>query len=757
MKYIFTITSILLCSAMLYSQTEITEIQPINGSTTTLRAPNGTSAHTTMRGHLIVLASELGNVPSGVTITKLGFTYSAGTDALAEGNMKFYLENSADVVNNKSNDWATAISTMTNVSDGNFTLPISAGPADADMTLSTPFVYNGGGLYVGYDYLATTTSAVAATNLADNTLPGGVKMVASTSTTPSPTLTGTSSFRPAIRITFLNPNTNEVQVISLNVPNAKLSLLSGTSQTMEALVLNASQGALTNIPVTLSITGTNTFTSTQNIANLAPGASSVVTFTAVPQAISGMDTIRVTVPNDDNNNNNLIERLSHVTCDTLGACSPGAPVGSVGFNTGSGILANRYKVNSTAPIVAKKVAFYVANNAASPGNIIKGVLCDSAGVIVDSTFIFAIPATSLGTKVELSFINGNIDVSNKDFYFGIRQSANTTTGYFPFGTQPNDNVPPNRFYSLPVYGEDTTSYTTLGMFMIEAVLAGRQILTSDAPGGSVCENTPVNFSTTGGYSNYNFYVDNTSTQTGAGNTFTHTTVGTQAYKVESTYNGCTIVSNTITVTSAPEIQNTVNATICDGDSYQVGSNTYTADGTYIDTLSSQAGCDSIVTLNLTVQMIDTSSQQAGPLLTANQTGATYQWYDCGNSQPIAGATSSTYLATTSGSYACIVTIGNCSDTTACRIVDFTGLGELDLLKSSVISPNPTNGPILIGWQKVQVENIVVRDVKGKVLFETETKVGNMSAEIDLSLYEAGSYFIELQSAKAKFTHLVIKK
>lgn len=742
---------------MLFSQAEITEAQPNNGSTTGLRAPNGTSAHTSFRGHIIILASELTNVPSGVTITKLGFSYSVGTDGLADGNLKMYMENSTDASNLKSTDWVTAISTMTNVSDASYTIPISTGPVDTDIPNSTPFVYTGGAIYVAYEYIASNTAVGSAIYFADNTQAGGVKMIGSTSTTPGATLTGSSTFRPTIRLTYTNPNTNEIQVTALNFPNGKVNRLGGSSHNMQATIHNASQGTLTNVPVTLTLTGVNPYTSTQSVSSIAAGTSAIVTFSAVPAANSGMDTARITVPNDDNNSNNLLERLAYVSCDTLGACSPGGPVGSVGFNTGTGILANRYKINSTVPVVAKKVAFYIANNAASSGNIVKGILCDSNGVIVDSTFIYVITAPNLGTKAELSFINGNIDISNKDYYFGIRQSANATTGYFPFGTQPNDEVPVNRFYSLNTNGGDTASYTTLGMFLIEGVLKGRQILSSNAPGGSVCENTAVSFTTTAGYTSYDFLVDNASTQSGASNSFTHTTVGTQTYQVTSTHNGCPIPSNVLTITSSPEINNSITATICEGDIYQVGSSVYSATGNYLDTLSSSAGCDSIVSLALTVQSINPAISQNGPLLTVSQTGAGYQWINCADNQPISGATSSSYTATVNGSYACVITIGNCSDTTECRVVDFTGIGELALLKNSVISPNPTTGNIFVTWNNVNVLRIIVRDIQGKEMKVIESGLADDATTLDLSDYQSGTYLIELQTSHSKYTHLVIKK
>jgi len=58
-------------------------------------------------------------------------------------------------------------------------------------------------------------------------------------------------------------------------------------------------------------------------------------------------------------------------------------------------------------------------------------------------------------------------------------------------------------------------------------------------------------------------------------------------------------------------QTELEQAICEGESYEVGSSTYSASGMYMDTLTGSAGCDSIVMLNLTVHpsaetAIDTS-------------------------------------------------------------------------------------------------------------------------------------------------------
>lgn len=62
---------------------------------------------------------------------------------------------------------------------------------------------------------------------------------------------------------------------------------------------------------------------------------------------------------------------------------------------------------------------------------------------------------------------------------------------------------------------------------------------------------------------------------------------------------CRVVSNVKTVFVAPKRFEVID-TVCSGSSVAVGQNTYSTSGTTVDTLLSALGCDSIVTLRLTV-------------------------------------------------------------------------------------------------------------------------------------------------------------
>ena len=71
-----------------------------------------------------------------------------------------------------------------------------------------------------------------------------------------------------------------------------------------------------------------------------------------------------------------------------------------------------------------------------------------------------------------------------------------------------------------------------------------------------------------------------------------------------TNNGCdSVVVTTLNVVNS--IETSFEVTICEGESYDFGGTSYTAAGSYNDTLTAQAGCDSISTLILTVNPIYT--------------------------------------------------------------------------------------------------------------------------------------------------------
>jgi hypothetical protein len=97
-------------------------------------------------------------------------------------------------------------------------------------------------------------------------------------------------------------------------------------------------------------------------------------------------------------------------------------------------------------------------------------------------------------------------------------------------------------------------------------------------------------------------------------------------------------SGTATVIVIPTISNTINASICEGTVYTWNNQDYTYSGTFTQTFPAANGCDSIVTLNLTVNANDYIQIQAIPAFgnsplnvafnnqTANLANYNFTWY-----------------------------------------------------------------------------------------------------------------------------------
>ena len=179
--------------------------------------------------------------------------------------------------------------------------------------------------------------------------------------------------------------------------------------------------------------------------------------------------------------------------------------------------------------------------------------------------------------------------------------------------------------------------------------------------------------------------------------------------------------------------------------------TYTSSNhTATDTLTNVAGCDSIVTLNLTINTVsDTTTTTSGVLITANNPSATYQWLDCDNSYAlINGETSQTFIPTTNGNFAVELTENGCVDTSACVAITTVGILENTIGFTLKVFPNPNKGAFTIDLGKVhESSHMTISDLTGKVVQSSHFK-GTQIVELKLNL-PAGIYSIEVVSGKKK--------
>lgn len=147
-----------------------------------------------------------------------------------------------------------------------------------------------------------------------------------------------------------------------------------------------------------------------------------------------------------------------------------------------------------------------------------------------------------------------------------------------------------------------------------------------------------------------------------------------------------------------------------------GEETFEDSGTYTFVVPNAAGCDSVVTLDLLILGPDNSITINDNFLSAQQDSAAYQWMDCNLNTLIPDSVGQAYFPTRSGSYAVIVTLNGCVDTSDCVELILVSSNEPDAQSGIRLYPNPTLGDILIELstlrENVQIE---ITDVYGRQL------------------------------------------
>lgn len=177
-------------------------------------------------------------------------------------------------------------------------------------------------------------------------------------------------------------------------------------------------------------------------------------------------------------------------------------------------------------------------------------------------------------------------------------------------------------------------------------------------------------------------------------------------------------------------------------------------------VSGNGGCSGSVCAEITVVVpseLNNQVNQTGIQLTAVQNGVDYQWIDCnaGNSF-VLGADQQSYTPTEiAGSYAVIVSLGNCADTSNCFLIDQTGLDELDNAQITLF-PNPFTNEVTIKWEELKVDFVEMTDAFGRIVSKntvTNTNSFNLSAENS----SVGIYFVRLIGENGTYTRRLIKQ
>ncbi|HUH73071.1 MAG TPA: T9SS type A sorting domain-containing protein [Chitinophagales bacterium] len=198
---------------------------------------------------------------------------------------------------------------------------------------------------------------------------------------------------------------------------------------------------------------------------------------------------------------------------------------------------------------------------------------------------------------------------------------------------------------------------------------------------------------------------------------------------------------------------TISAVSCKSYTSPSGKFIWTTSGTYKDTLTNAANCDSIITVNLTIESLDVSLTQNSSTLTANISDASYQWLDCENNYAaISEETNQSFTAFENGNYAVEISKNGCTDTSSCANIIITAIQDHSFRDQLSLFPNPTDGNLSLKMDATYSEvTLTVTNLLGQVLL-----IKNYQAVNDIELNIDGQSGIYLVQVKAKDKTAVFK-
>ncbi len=226
-------------------------------------------------------------------------------------------------------------------------------------------------------------------------------------------------------------------------------------------------------------------------------------------------------------------------------------------------------------------------------------------------------------------------------------------------------------------------------------------------------------------------------------------------------NGCDSTV-TINLTVLPVLSSSISETICQYDTIMVNGAAYHAGnliGVEIFTGIGPNGCDSAVSIDLTYNEIVLSTTVNGFEIGSNHVDSTstYQWIDCDNGNAeISGATNAQFTATENGNYAVVITQALCSDTSDCVSISGVGLEKSTFGSTISVYPNPTSGTFVLNLTDTKADQVSIMDLTGAEIFSRNI-VNREKIELSLNGYSAGIYYVKILSRNQQKIVKLIKQ
>jgi hypothetical protein len=248
----------------------------------------------------------------------------------------------------------------------------------------------------------------------------------------------------------------------------KLPIPSGLPHTVKAYIKNSGLNPLTNLPVSLNITGSNLFSGIDTISLLMPDSGAVIEFPGFNPAVLGYNTVNVSGPADDYPFDNAKNFAQEVTINEISYCDSTGIETVLGFGAGGSaypaMYLNKYHINRVKNIRAANIG--LGNGT---GQNVYAVVLNAAREIKAQSAMYPLTAANSNKYHLFEFPDPPV-ISDGDFYIGLAQTG-SLIGYNPMGAQgevPNRN---NAFYVTVMDGSGLNNdFDGNTRFCIEAIM-----------------------------------------------------------------------------------------------------------------------------------------------------------------------------------------------------------------------------------------------------------------------------------------------
>lgn len=452
-----------------------------------------------------------------------------------------------------------------------------------------------------------------------------------------------------------------------------------------------------------------------------------ISFVGCPVIFSDTTTITVEVPE-------VVAVVNGVTCGnadvTVSAtASPGATIEWFDEPTGGNSLGTGPTYTTT---ITENTTFYAQANS------------DGGNATAGKPTYLTTPNTS-GANWGLVFdvVNSDVVINSVDVY-SVGAGGQMTVVLHDNAGNPIETV---GTYTYPPGSTASPVLVTFELNLAVPVGTGYRLLSTDMTGNLIRETSGNTFPYNGSDGNVNI------TSGFITNPGSATYYWFYNWQISS---GCESPRVPVEATIAPALPSGTDVvsacnsyTWIDGNTYFANTNT----ATYIFPGAGSNGCDSLVTLNLTMSYYTVLATSTGPITITSSPGSSYQWVTCPDYTPIPGATTANFTASINGEYAVIASGANgCVDTSNC--INIVSVSIEDYEANSVsIYPNPTSADVVIEFSSA-VARIEVTDAQGKLILTNNIVSGDM---ISLATEQSGVYFVKIITENASTVHRVVKQ